>query len=145
MDQIYSYEFVKHDPVSWWDSVPSNLKHKVHFINVGVAGDKKSDYNPLNLVKSIVEPHDFVAFKLDIDTSSIEIPIFIELIENPALYNVVDEFIFELHYNCPFMSSSWHGIGVPKGLEDKITLNRVGALKLFSELRHKGVRSHFWV
>ena len=34
MDQIYSYEFVKHDPVSWWDSVPSNLKHKVHFIDV---------------------------------------------------------------------------------------------------------------
>ena len=145
MDQIYSYEFVKHDPVSWWQSIPSNLRYKVHFINVGVAGEKNSDFNPVELIKTIVEPHDFVAFKLDIDTSSIEIPLFLQLLEDPAAYNAIDEFIFEFHYQCPIMSGYWGTVNIPTGLEGKIVLNRVDALKKFSELRQKGIRSHFWV
>ena len=145
MDQICSYEFAKQNPVRWSNSIPSNLKRKVHFINVGVSADIKSEHNPLTLIKSIAKPRDFVAFKLDIDTSSIEIPLFLQLLEDPAAYNIVDEFIFELHYNCPVMIGWWRNVSIPIGYEDKIVLSRVDALKKFSELRHKGIRSHFWV
>ena len=65
---------------------------------MGVSADIKSEQNPLTLIKSIAKPA-FVAFKLDIDTSSIEIPLFLQLLEDPVAYNTVDEFLFELHYN----------------------------------------------
>ena len=146
MDQIYSYEFVKHDPVSWWQSIPSDFNNKVHFINVGVSANSSSDFNPIHLLKSLdVDSRDFVAFKLDIDTTEIEIPILFQLLDDPSVYKIVDEFFFELHYNCPVMKHWWGDIKVPTGYENKIVLDRVGALKIFTELRQKGVRAHFWV
>ena len=145
MDQIYSYEYKEHNPVDWWNSIPTNFKDTVHFINVGVSNNVTSDYSPIRLIKSLtVEPHDFVAFKLDIDTTNIEIPIFFQLLEDPNVYKIVDEFFFELHYNCPLVITKIHPVKAPPGYEDKIDLNRVGVLKSFSELRHKGVRAHFW-
>ena len=147
VDQIYSYEYVKHDPVMWWNSVPSPFTKKLHFINVGVGADVKSEYNPVHLIKSLFEPNDFVAFKLDVDTSDIEIPIFLEILEDPSVHSLIDEFIFELHYNCPVMSK-WWGHVVLKANSTKshaLSFNRVTALKMFSDLRHKGVRAHFWV
>ena len=136
MDQIFSYEYVKHDPVVWWNSIPSHFKKHTHFINVGVSGDLQSDFNPINLIKSLkTSPLDFLSFKLDIDTSSIELPLFFQLLQDEGAYKKVNEFIFELHYKCPIMKKDWD----PTVLNTKDQLNRVDAL------RNKGVRAHFWV
>ena len=43
------------------------------------------------------------------------------------------------------MIGFWRNVSIPTGYEDKIELSRVDALKKFSELRQKGIRSHFWV
>ena len=145
MDQIYSYEFVEQNPAAWWNSVPSPFMSKLHYINVGILPSLESEYNPLHLIKSMFEPNDFVAFKLDVDTSDVEIPILFEILEDPAIYSIIDEFVFELHYNCPVMVRHWGTVSVPAGYESRLQLNRVDAFRLFSELRHKGVRAHFWV
>jgi hypothetical protein len=44
------------------------------------------------------------AFKLDIDTPDMEMPIALMLRDEPELFNLVDEFFFELHFRwavCP--------------------------------------------
>lgn len=144
MDRIYSYEYRKYDPERWWASVPSNLIDKVNFRNVPVSSNHESVHNPLNMIKTMTKPHDYVAFKLDIDSSHIEIPLIIDLLSDVESLKLVDELFFEFHYNCPLMKKI-NFYKAPSGYEDKIEMSRVGSLKLFSDLRYKGIRAHYWV
>jgi hypothetical protein len=147
LDAIYGFEYVKHDPGEWWKSVPTNFNTRFHFRNIPVSADIDSDANPLNVLRDIADPNDFVALKLDIDTDSVEIPIAIQLASDPESLKLVDEFFFELHYSCPVMSHLGWGkkMKVPKGYENRIELTRVGALEFFALLREGGIRAHFWV
>lgn len=45
-------------------------------------------------------PSDFVSFKLDVDNSDTEMPIALSLLSDPAFAQLVDEFFFELHFQC---------------------------------------------
>lgn len=57
------------------------------------------------------------------------------LLDRPDLYELVDEFFFEYHFQCEIMAAcAWGNVGG----------SRVSVMKMFSEFRHKGVRSHFW-
>lgn len=59
------------------------------------------------------------------------------LLDRPDLFELVDEFFFEYHFQCEIMSACGWGNNVGGA-------NRVGVMKMFSDFRHKGVRSHFW-
>jgi hypothetical protein len=52
------------------------------------------------MIKQIAVPEDSVSFKLDIDTPTVEIPLAMELLQDPQLLGLVDEFFFELHFRC---------------------------------------------
>ena len=100
MDQLFSWEYISVDAQQWWRSVPSNFNNRLHFHNVPISNEEGNDENPLTLIKDVVSSGDFVAFKLDVDTSSVELPIALSLLRNSSYYELVDEFFFELHYNC---------------------------------------------
>jgi hypothetical protein len=110
---------------------------------VPITSDNNGKNSPSRIIRQIATKDDFVAFKLDIDTPDIEIPILIDLLTDPQLLDLVDEFFFEMHFRCEVMmycgwsantSEESHGI----------RLYRDEVLKIFSRLRHAGVRSHFW-
>ena len=47
-------------------------REKLHYYNVPCDTDPESPFNPLNIIKSIYKPGDFVVLKLDIDNEPIE-------------------------------------------------------------------------
>jgi hypothetical protein len=78
----------------------------VHFYNAPVSSIRNTHHSPQRLIKHIATPDDFVAFKLDIDAATIEVPIALDLLKDDTLASLVDEFFFELHFRCEFMMVS---------------------------------------
>ena len=119
-------------------------KSRFSFFNVPASADPMSENNPLRLIKTTAKPKDFVSFKLDIDTPTIENPMAWDILTNPTWANLIDEFFFELHFDCEIMNlCAW----VQKG---ERTMNgnhlyRHQALQFFLKLREKGIRAHIWV
>lgn len=71
---------------------------RLHFYNLPVGpGGSGGSVDPWALLKSAATPNDFVAVKLDIDTPLAEIPLAYQLLEDPELLALVDEFYFEYH------------------------------------------------
>jgi hypothetical protein len=54
--------------------MPAELVAATHFYNFG-ASNLEGPRNPLSILKAAAQPGDFVVFKLDIDTPSVEIPL----------------------------------------------------------------------
>ena len=91
-----------------------------------------------------ITKNDFVAFKLDIDTPRIEIPIALDLLKEDSHFaEYIDEFFFELHFRCEIMTMCGWGRGMPESFQG-LRLDRPSALQFFADLRHRGIRSHFW-
>lgn len=70
-----------------------------------LVGAPDSPQSPLRYIRSLAKETDFVSFKLDVDTPTIELPIALELLRDPSIGKLVDEFFFELHYRCDLMMS----------------------------------------
>ena len=84
-----------------------------------------------------------MSFKLDVDTPSVEIPIALEILNDPEIHPLIDEFFFELHFRCEVLMDCGWGRKIPEEW-DGLKLDRPSALKLFRDLRMKGIRAHFW-
>jgi hypothetical protein len=92
----------------------------------------------VRILKSIAQPADFVAFKLDIDNHGAENAILSDLVNDPAAASLVDEFFLEYHVKFQPMDVWWaHTVDPTKSLAD--------AFSLFHTLRQKGWRAHSWV
>ena len=102
-NQIYGWEYTLLEPVSFWQKVPPKLTSIYHFYNAPVSSDYDANESPLRIISQVALPHDFVAFKLDIDTYSVEIPIFKRLLSDKHLQVLVDEFLFEFHFRCELL------------------------------------------
>lgn len=74
--------------------------------------------------------------KLDIDTSFIEVPLAMQLLEDPRYYNLIDHFYFEHHVKLKELLGDWHRTAKGSVLD---------SLKLFQGLREKGIAAHSWV
>ena len=136
-DRYVLWEAVKHDPVDVYKDVPAEMLHKYQYFNVPAApGDGPG--SALGILKQIVQPGDFVVFKLDIDNSDVELPIVSAFKESSEMLALVDEFFFEFHVTFPPMMRFWG----PSAAKDK---KLVDAYDLFRHIRSKGVRAHSWV
>lgn len=100
-------------------------------------------HSPLRIIKQTVLKDDFVSFKLDVDTPSIEIPIALELLSNNDLHELIDEFFFELHFRCEIMMYCGWGMNIPDEYFGQ-KLDRLSTLQLFRDFRDFGIRAHFW-
>ena len=75
--------------------------------------------------------------KLDIDTSSVEVPLALQLLEDKdGVYSkIIDQFYFEHHVHLGELKNSW----------SRSMNGTVGeSLELFSNLRKKGIPAHYW-
>ena len=93
------------EPTDYWSRVPQKWKPYWHFHNIPISSEKNHPDNPLSIIKKIATVDDFVSFKLDIDTPSVEMPLAMDLLKDQSLSSLIDEFFFELHfrYNCLFL------------------------------------------
>ena len=84
------------------------------------------------MIKEHFLPEDFVVVKLDIDTASVELPLTDQLLNDPQLHTLVDQFYFEYHVQ-------------QKELGWPYDASIYDAMHLLTLLREKGIAAHYWV
>ena len=141
-DSIFTWELNVIKPSDYWSEVPPHIASRLHFYNVAVSKNMSDPHSPLRIIRDIAVVDDFVAFKLDIDYPTVEIPIVLDIVTDHSISQLIDEFFFELHFQCEIMAvGCWgHTPDVIAGQK----LDRYSAMLLFYNLRQRGVRAHFW-
>ena len=115
-------------------------KGVLHFRPVGISTELGHRENPLEEIKRLCKPEDFVVFKLDID-SRYEIEVVRTLLADPELLALVDEFYYEHHVRNHVMRK--HGLGdISPSPNPLYTLQ--GWYNLVTPARRGGLRMHFW-
>lgn len=64
-------------------------------MDAGCSAEPGAPNNPLEVLRRVARPGDFVVFKLDIDTPFVELPLVAQLENDPQLASLVDIFFFE--------------------------------------------------
>jgi hypothetical protein len=136
-DRILLWEATPHAPADVYDNVPRYLHASYQYINIPVSAERGDPGNPLEIIKQITDPSDFVALKLDIDTHLIENQLMQQILEDSEIYSRIDEFYFEQHVNFQPMLSNWK-----KSADPNLTM--ASSYDLFVELRNRGIRAHGW-
>jgi hypothetical protein len=130
-DHIYAFELKPENPKDVFAKLPRHLFPAYHWINVGINTDVNSPFNPWNLLRDQYVPDDFVVIKLDVDKTSIEVELIRQLLQDPQLIAIVDVLYWEHHVSL----TEWYPY--------QETMEK--SLKLFAELRAKGIAAHYWV
>ena len=142
-DEIYGWEATLLEPEMFWKAVPPAIRSQYHFYNTRMVSDITDGDSPLRMLRQRARPDDFVSFKLDIDTPEIEILTTLEVLRNPNISRLIDEFFFELHFRCDIMMNCGWGDSMPTVFRG-LSLSRYNSMELFLNLRKIGIRSHFW-
>ena len=116
--------------------MPIDVLARFHFYSRAASNVPGSPDNPLEVLRLVAEPGDFVVFKLDIDTPFTEKRIIIDILNNPHYACLIDELFFEHHAEIGAMKYWWGTAKVEGSLRDSITL--------FQALRRAGIRAHAW-
>eukprot|EP00981_Chlorochromonas_danica_P004243 scaffold857_cov152-Ochromonas_danica.AAC.26 len=144
-DEIFGWEYQVLYPPTFWHEVPPKLAPTYHFYNVPIQAEKDTPHSVTRFIQQIARKEDFVSFKLDIDTASVEVPIALRILREKGLLDLIDEYFFELHFNCEFLAHDGGAWGAPPPPEiDGLRMDRLGALTYFQELRKNGLRAHIW-
>ena len=147
----YKWRGIVFDHVHAWDpnprgelvlsAVDPKFAAALNFYPRGVSADPASADNPLALIRRMCTPEDLVVFKLDIDTTNIELQLTRMLLGDSQLLGLVDEFFFEHHIHFASNVMAMHGMG-------RRTMNKGNNLKSWVEMalpaRRKGLRMHYW-
>ena len=135
-------------PKKYWNRIPRKIAPYISFYNIPIsihADNKQIVSSVVNFIETIAKVDDFVSFKLDIDNSEVELPIITDLLNRPKLATLVDEFFFEFHFRCEIMMRWWERNQKIRMESHGFILDRPHVLKVFQQLRYKGIRSHFWI
>lgn len=142
-DEIYVWEIEEQAPGAYWEGVPAETRRqwepRLTFYNgvpvTAIPGDRAN--NPVERIRHACRPQDFCAFKLDIDTPSVELPLVQQLLATPAETGAsLDEFFFEHHV---------HGLMQRFGWGDRVNGTFADSYDIFTRLRMMGVRAHSWI
>ena len=135
-DHIYAFEITQKESQLVLDSLPADMIAAYHWINVGVSPDKFSRNNPWNLLLDNFNEDDLIIVKLDVDTSSVELPLALQLLNDARFHNLVDQFYFEHHVHMREIAHAWNS-SMAGSVKD--------TMDLFQGLRKKGIPAHFWI
>jgi len=142
-DHIYVWEAVYQSVEKYWEGTPPAARAfwepRLSFFNgVPVTADPTDKINnPVNRIFELCRVQDFCAFKLDIDTPSVELPIVKQLLRQPVATRAsLNEFFFEHHV---------HGLMQAQGWGWKVEGTFADSYELFAQLRRMGVRAHSWI
>ena len=142
-DRLLLWEANPTPAAAIFSDLPKEVWQKYQYFNWPASSNSSDASSPLHIIKKIAKPGDFVALKLDIDTPSVELPILRELLNDPELLELVDEFFFEYHVLFGPMNESWFLSKNPSPAPTSDTL--ADSYTVFRTLREKGVRAHSWV
>jgi len=140
-DEIYAWEAVPQGIEGYWENTPPELRQKwepklTFYDGIPITADPNSHENPVKRILEKCKPEDFCAFKLDIDTPSVEFPIIEQLMASPAPAAVLDEFFFEHHV---------HGVMENWGWDKDVNGTFADSYRIFTQLRQMGIRAHSWI
>ena len=135
-DDILAWEYTPMGAADIFAQIPAAVKPHYHWYNIPVSAVPAHPDNPITNIEALCRQNDFVVFKIDIDTPSLEEPIVYELLNNTHALSLVDEMFFEHHVDIPEMYPYWGG-GMAARLSDSYAL--------FLRYRRAGVRIHSWV
>lgn len=133
-DHVYAWE-PRSQALSKDDLKPEMAK-ALHFFNVGISDKLNHPDNPLYRIRTLCKHRDIVVFKLDID-NPMEMNVVRQLLNDPELQALVDEFYFEHHVKNDLMRM--HGLG---GNDPSRNLKTWYDMVL--PVRRKGFHMHFW-
>ena len=94
--------------------------------------------NPINSILESFDEDDFIVFKLDVDTATVEHPLAQQILNggaNGTYHRLIDQFYFEHHVHL-LEIAPWWGKSMNGTIKD--------SLDLFYGLRSKGIPAHFW-
>lgn len=139
-DEIYVWEASKQKPRAYWAGAEASVRtrwepHVTFYNGIPVTTEKGSKHNPVERIHKHCRPKDFCAFKLDIDTPSVERKLVEQLQANPGN---LKEFFFEHHVFGLMETQGW---GKTEGLNETFA----DSYRIFTDLRKKGVRAHSWI
>ena len=137
-DEIYAFDATTPVP-KFYRELPSDIGANVHYQKCavgGVLGDNKHPFVP-NLIHRVVLPDDYVLFKLDIDSPTLEKEIIEFILQDPD--SQITELVWEHHISGNYLMEEW---GKPESL-DQASLR--DSYNYFLRLRLKGIRAHSWV
>ena len=127
-ESIWAWEATQQDPVEYWDLVPDIYKQRscfpstrtachhhftserpalslcacrLHFYNTPIKENFTHAAHPLNIIRNICQPGDFIAVKLDIDNGPMEMAIMDAISGDTDLRGCISEMFFEQHYSHP--------------------------------------------
>lgn len=144
-DHIYAWEAsTSVSPTQWWEHVPLQVRARLHWFNVPVAGDDGSASSAIALLHEVARPEDFVAIKVDIDGGP-ELEIVRGILGNASTLALVDEIFFEFHFWFDNMDFGWNTRKGGKNWRKSGHYTVDDALRLFRQFRERGVRAHFWI
>lgn len=141
-DEAFVWEAARQDPEAYWEGVPADIRAfwepRVTFHNgVPVVSTPGDWNNPVDRIKTLCRAEDFCAFKLDIDTPEVELPITKQLLDDrEGIADVLDEFFFEHHV---------HGLMEGFGWGDRVAGTYADSYDIFTKLRQLGIRAHSWI
>ena len=133
-DHVYAWE-PKAAKIDTADLEPA-LANALHFYNVGISDQPGHEHNPLARIKQLCKPSDIVVFKLDID-NRMELNVVHQLLSDPELMNLIDEFYYEHHVTNKLMRR--HGFGTV--VESS---NLKSWYSMVNPARAAGFRMHYW-
>jgi len=133
-DAIYAWEAQPTNATEYWNSVPDDVKPRLHFYNAPVTPQAGSSMNPVDWIKKMYRPGDYVVFKLDIDNDEVESALIEQILDLEGAGDMIAEMFFEKHYKAPDMKTYF---GSP-------ATEYPAAVRLMQALRVKGVRVHYW-
>ena len=138
-------------PEDFYAVVPEEWKDRTTFTQAwirslpGVPATDDADLDGPFLpthISETVGPDDYVIFKLDIDSPTVEINTVLHLLSEEGAADLanIDEFFWEHHiFGNYLMRGLW---GMKPGQDDRSIRE---SAELFLQLRQRGVRSHSWV
>jgi len=141
-DHIYVWEATRQGIEDYWRDVPDDIREfwekRLTFYNgVPVTADEHDMVNnPVNLIHRHCLPKDFCAFKLDVDTPSVEAALVQQLLaSSQRTRSSLDEFFFEHHVHGLMEAQGW----------SPVNGTFADSYDIFARLRGFGVRAHSWI
>lgn len=152
-DRLLGWEAAAVNHTKYWEHVPADLKPKVSYYNTPVSGDPNSGDNLWYHVKALATKKDFVVVKLDIDNNPLETMLVRQLLDDPELLDLVDEFFWEHHvWGSPLQKTRVELFGTKnigwgqhmpvRGTRDSMLHD---SYRIFTKLREHGIRAHGYV
>ncbi len=133
---LFAWELTPRHGLEYFEGMPNELAAATHFYNFGVSAKVDDVQNPLQVLRKIARPDDYVIFKLDIDNTPIEEAIVDSLLADSVAIDLIDDFYWEHHVNQIDMHQYWRTNLLTNSIKDSIVYLR--------RLRDKGIRAHSW-